>query len=190
MSTPVDRPNGFRAIGTLNGANFDAATFLYSVDASNATAIFPGDALTLEADGNVTPAAAGGIVIGHCAGVVIDEDVVATINQGYLPATTAGTVRVLVGPDILFEIQEDGLVSQLAETSRGANVDLIAGAGSTTTGLSAHEIDSSSLTSAGSAQYRIMYRIDHTENDVGNVGTRWAVRLNTGESHIGTTNGI
>lgn len=186
----TDRPNGFRPVGTLAGAPWNANVFAYNVDSSNATAVFKGDAITLEADGNVTPAAAGGIVLGVCVGVKPNPAVAATMHPGYLPASTAGVVYVSVGRDTLYEIQEDGDSSQLALTSVGANVDHIAGSGSTTTGISAHELDSSTLTSAGSAGFRIVGFIDRADNEVGSTGARWLVMLNHGESHWGTTNGI
>ena len=64
----VDRPSGFRPVGSFSGGSWNGAVRTYPVDASNATAIFPGDAITLEADGNVTPAAAGGVILGAVAG--------------------------------------------------------------------------------------------------------------------------
>lgn len=184
----ADRPNGFTPIMLIDGSPFNGAVRKYSVDATNATAIFPGDAITLEADGNVTPAAAGGVVLGVCTGVVVDRTIAATEHPGYLPATTAGEIYVAVGPNVLYEVQEDGLVSQLAATDVGANIDLIAGAGSTTTGRSAHELDSDTVTSAGSAQFRLVDYIRREDNEVGVANSRWIVRVH--ESHLNATNGI
>lgn len=183
----VDRPNGFRPVGTLSGSPWQGAVRKYPVDASNATAIFEGDAVTLETDGNVTPAAAGGVILGICVGVVIDRSVAATEHPGYIPASTAGYVLVCTAPDALYEVQEDSVGGDLDAASVGANIDHIAGAGSATTGQSGHEIDSSSLTAAGSAGFRIVALSDRPDNAVG-TNAKWLVRVH--ESHFAATNGI
>ena len=183
----VDRPSGFRPVGSFSGGSWNGAVRTYPVDASNATAIFPGDAITLEADGNVTPAAAGGVILGVCVGIEVDRSVAATEHPGYLPATTAGNIRVCVGDDIIYEVQEDSVGSDLALTDIGANIDHIAGAGSTTTGRSAHEIDSSSVTAAGSAGFRIIGKVDRVDNEVG-TNCKWLVRVH--EHHLDQANGI
>lgn len=184
----ADRPNGAVPVMTLDGSPFNGPTRPYAVDASNATAVFRGDFVTLEADGNVTPAAAGGVLLGVVTGVKVDRSVAATEHPGYLPASTAGTVFVAVGEDVLYEMQEDGVTSTLTEADVGANIDIIAGAGSTTTGISAHELDSDTVTSAGSAQLRIVDFIDRPDNATGSTGARWLVKIH--ENHFGQTNGI
>lgn len=184
----TDRPNGFTPIMLIDGSPFNSAIRKYHVDVLNATAIFVGDAVTLEADGNVAPAAAGGVVLGVCTGVVVDREVAATEHPGYLPATTAGDIYVSVGPNVLYEVQEDGAVSTLASTDIGANIDLVAGAGSATTGRSAHELDSDTVTSAGSAQFRLVDYVRREDNEVGVANSKWIVRVH--ESHLNATNGI
>lgn len=192
----VDRPSGATPVGTISGSPWNAAVRPYSVDSSNATAIFVGDFVTLEADGNCTPAAAGGVILGVCVGIKkIAEDefgvsgyhTAPNLDIRYLPASTAGTILVSVGNDILYEVQEDSVGSNLALTDVGANIDLIAGAGSTTTGNSAHELDSSTVTAAGSAQLRIIGKVNRPDNAVG-TNCRWIVRVH--ESHLAATNGI
>lgn len=183
----TDRPRGAIPVGTISGSPWGATVREYNVDSSNATAIFRGDFVTLESDGNVAPAAAGGIVLGVCVGPVVSRTVPATEHPGYLPATTAGKVLVAVGPDVLYEVQEDSDTSNLALTDVGANIDIIAGAGSTVTGVSAHELDSSSVTAAGSAQLRIVGLKAAPDNAVG-TNAKWVVRVH--ESHWTTTNGV
>lgn len=184
-----DSPRGLIPVGTLSGAPLSFALVEMAVDSSNATAIFRGDLVKLEDDGNAAPAAAGDSAYGVCMGVVVDPAVAATIHPGYLPATTAGTILVAVGPDVLFEIQEDSDGGSLALTAVGSNVDIIAGAGSTTTGVSAHEIDSSTSTDAapGSAQLRIVGLVQREDNEVG-TNAKWLVRLN--ENQITTATGL
>lgn len=183
-----DRPSGFTPIMLIDGSPFNSAVRVYPVDAANATAIFVGDAVTLEDDGHVAPAAAGGVVLGVCTGVVVNRTIAATEHPGYLPATTAGYVYVAVGPNVLYEVQEDGVGGALAETNIGNNIDLIAGAGSTTTGRSAHELDSNTATAAGSAQFRIVDYVHRADNDITAVNSKWIVRVH--ESHLNAANGV
>lgn len=175
----IDHPNGAIPIGTVNGSPWNGKGRVYPVDASNATAIFKGDFVILEDDGHCAPAPAGGNVLGVCVGVVYDRSVAATEHPGYLPATTAGSIIVVDSPDMLFEIQEDG---NMGTAVIGSNGDIVAGAGSTTTGVSAHELDSSDVTtndgSAASAQLRVVGYVDRADNDPTLSNGRWIVMIN------------
>lgn len=192
----VDRPKGLVPIGTLDGSPYNAAIREYPVDASNGTAIFIGDAITLEDDGNVTPAAAGGIILGVCVGIKVTGEsgtvdnhgnflstgnLSTTEHPGYLAATTAGRILVAVGPDILYEIQEDSVGGAMVITNIGTNGNLVAGAGSTTTGISAHELDSSDVitndASAATAQLRVVDFVRRPDNEIG-ANAKWVVRIN------------
>lgn len=184
-----DAPRGAIVVSNGNGSSYNGQAREMEVDSSNGTAIFPGDFITLEADGNVAPAAAGGVIYGLCVGVKINPAVAATIHPGYLPASTAGQVYVAVGEDLVFSMQEDSVGGSLALTAVGSNVDIIAGAGSTVTGLSGHEIDSSTSTDGlpGSAQLRIIGLDTRVDNAVG-TNAKWLVKVN--ESHLSNTTGL
>lgn len=182
-------PRGARPAFQGNGSPWSGATRALPVDSSNATAIFPGDFITLEDDGNAAPAAAGGIIRGVCVGVKINPAVAATVHPGYLPASTAGTIYVAEGEGLLYEIQEDSVGGALARTAVGSNVDIIAGAGSTVTGLSGHQIDSSTSTdgSPGSAQLRLVDIVERVDNAIG-TNAKWLVRIV--ESHFASATGL
>ena len=180
----IDRPNGAVAVDTITGAPVTAKLNAYNVDVANATAIFPGDWVKLEADGNVAPAAVGDILIGVCAGVEVapptKEDGFLSNNNigvselpGYLPALTAGVILVTDDPDQLYEIQSDGTIT-IDDT--GDNAEIVAGAGSTTTGRSAHEV--SSTTIVGAAQLRLIRPVKRADNDVTLANGRWVVMIN------------
>jgi hypothetical protein len=175
----VDRPRGAILVGTLSGAPATGKIRAFSVDASNGTAIFPGDFVKLEDDGNVAPAAATNAILGVCTGVKVDRSVAATEHPGYLPASTAGTVFVCVDKDAIYEIQEDGNATAAVV---GTNADIVAGTGSTTTGMSAHELDSSDATandaSAASAQLRIIGYPDREDNDITATNAKFYVIIN------------
>lgn len=177
----VDRPNGLVPIGTIDGSPWNANVREHDVDSSNGTAIFPGDAVILEDDGNVAPytGSSGGNLLGVCVGVKVDRSVAETEHPGYLPASTAGTILVSTGSDVLYEIQEDNDSTALTSAAKGSNADVLATAGSTTTGRSAHELDRSTITdgSPGSAQLELIDYVDRVDNEAGDFA-KWIVRIN------------
>ena len=177
----IDRPNGLRPIRMLDGSAYNASIMEFPVDASNGTAIFKGDAVILEDDGNVAPATAGGVILGVCVGVVVNRAVAATEHPGYLPASTAGTVLVEIGTNVVFEIQEDSVGGAMVATNVGSNGDFVATAGSTTTGRSAYELDSSDViakdASAATATLRVLKLSSRTDNEIG-TEAKWEVIIN------------
>lgn len=173
----ADRRNGFVPIGTMDGSAYVANLRPEVVDSSNGTAFFIGDAVLRDTDGKVSPAPAGSTqTIGVCRGVVVDRSVPLTEHPGYLPASTAGTILVEEGPNVIYEIQEDSDTLNLATTAIGSNVDFVAGAGSTATGVSGYEIDSETPTNTTDS-LRVVQFIDRPNNTVG-ANARWGVIFN------------
>ena len=170
----ADRPNGARTVRHLDGTTAIPSN-PYSVDASNSTAIFLGDFVIAEADGNVAPytGTGGGNLLGVCVGVADDYG---DLSRRHLPATTAGTIWVADSPDTVFDIQEDDAGTALTLAARGSNCDVLATACSTTTSQSAHEIDRSTVTSA-TAQLRLLRLVDRDDNDYGD-SAEWEVVIN------------
>ena len=169
-----DRPSGARPARHQDGATAIPAN-KYSVDASNGTAIFLGDFVIAEADGNVAPytGTGGGSLLGVCIGVYDDYG---DLSRRYLPASTAGSIMVADSPDQIFEVQEDDAGTALTKAAEGANCDVLATAGSATTGISAHEIDRSTVTSA-TAQLRLQRLVPRDDNDYGD-SAKWEVIIN------------
>lgn len=177
----TDRPSGARPVRYLGGAPYNGACTPYPVDSSNATAIFVGDFIIREADGNVAPytGSSGGDLLGVCVAVgpnsttYMDPD---NPSRRYLPASTAGTVLVADDPYIVFEVQEDDGGTALVAGDAGANCDVLATAGSTTTGQSAHEIDRSTIVTS-TAQLRLIRLVDRQDNAHGDYA-KWEVLIN------------
>ena len=166
----VDNPRGARPVKRMDGGPVNVAN-KWSVDSSNGTAIFIGDFIKLEADGYVAPAGAGGSILGVCVGVLGDYG---DLTRRYLPASTAGDILVCDDPWTIFEVQEDSDSSALTFANIGSNADLIAGSGSTTTGISAHEIDSSDVKTAV-AQLRIIAAVPRADNAIGDQADWWVM---------------
>lgn len=184
----VSRPNGARPVFTISGSPWMGMVRKYPVDSSNGTAIFRGDFITLEDDGNVAPAAAGGILLGVCVGVEVSRTVPATEHPGYLPASTAGNILVCVGPDVIYEVQEDGAGGAMVAGNVGSTGNMVAGAGSTTTGNSGHLLDSSDViandASPTSAQLLVFKLSDRIDNEIG-LSAKWFVRISESAFALG-----
>ena len=178
-----DRPNGFRFAKSLTGAPVSAMIRLYNVDSSNSTAVFLGDAVTLEADGNVAPAASGNTILGVVVGVGVDNVDhgetgyynPANLEQRHLPGSTAGIVGVIPAEGNLFEVQ----TATALDLAQGDPADLSAGAGSTTTGVSAHEI-----TTASNNDVKVVEQVTTPDNDTSLVNARYIVMFPSVEHAI------
>jgi hypothetical protein len=94
----------------------------------------------------------------------------------YCPASTAMYIAVVDDPYVIFEVQEDSDGGALDAGASHANCDVIVGTGSSTTGLSAMEIDSSGVTSS-TAMLRLLRIAPREDNAVGNQ-CKWHVLIN------------
>lgn len=155
----LDSPKGFQVIDDINGGgntNFQP----YTVDSANATAIFQGDPITLEADGNVKPSAAGdGVSVAAVAHTFKDSD---GNSIKFLPALTGGTIGGLPVKGQVFSIQSDsGTV--VNATDINATVDFVAGTGDQTTGRSRYELDSSNIGTG--QQLRMLGKVESVGQD-------------------------
>jgi len=135
----------------------------YTITSGLAENIFTGDAVILAADGTLQPAAATEVnilgVFGGCSYTANDGSY---IYSEYWPTGTVATdiiAYVYDDPYIVFKVQSAGTPAQ---TNIGNCADIVAGAGSTTTGSSGFEI--SGTMAAGTAQTKILAIYDSPEN--------------------------
>lgn len=185
----VDKPSGFRPVRYMNGTPWNGAVNIYYHSASNATAIYRGD--LVQADGTNDEATAKyPSVTAHVAaqednvGVAIgfgDTPNIAVRNSNlnsvqYCPASTAMYIAVVDDPNVLFEVQEDSDGTTLTAAAVYGYADVLATAGSSTTGRSAMELDRSSI--GDSAATLQVYRlVDREDNALGDYA-KWLVRIN------------
>lgn len=185
----VDRPNGAKAVDSLTGSPISGKLREYTVDASVNTTnpIFPGDFVTLDADSGTVIAVTGVTqeVLGVCAGVIPVNSVPAdgfmsnsslaeTEYPGYIAASKDGKVLVNVDPNQIYEVQEDSTGSNLAAENVGETVDITPTVGSTTTGRSAHELDSSSV---GQSQQLLIHGLATTPDNAVGTNAKWYVSI-------------
>lgn len=184
----VDSPFGLRPTRHKNGAPYNGAASIYYVPASDGTALYIGDPVIVAGSGDsrgvpsVTraTAAGGSYITGVVVGVFSADNgkpVKLRDDELYRAASTEAYVLVADDPDIVFEVQEDSVGAALAATNIGQNVDLVAGTGSTATGLSGWEIDSSTAATTGTLQCKILRLVDREDNEIGNQA-KWEVMIN------------
>jgi len=178
----ANTPFGLRPVRHRSGAPYNGAATRYFVPASDSTALYIGDPVIIagssDADGVATvtrATAAGGAFL---LGPVVSVESETRDSLTYRAASTARYVWVADDPDLQFEIQEDGVGGALAVTSVGQNVDLVAGTGSTVTGLSGFQADSSTAATTNTLQLRIMGFSRRIDNEVGNANAKMLVSIN------------
>ena len=175
-------PFGLRPVRHRNGAPYNGAATRYYVPASDSTALCLGDPVIIagsaDADGVATvtrATAAGG---NYLLGAVVSVEPVTRDSTVYREASTARYVWVADDPDLVFEVQEDGVGGALAAANVGQNVDLIAAAGSTVTGFSGFMADSSTAATTNTLQLRILGFSQKIGNEPGNANAKMEVAIN------------
>lgn len=154
----------------------------YFVPSSDGTALFVGDPVTVVGTGvstngvpHVTRSTAGNAQ--QITGVIVGFEADGIIPTIYRPASTARYLLVCDDPDALFEIQEDAVGGALAVTGISANAELIAGSGSTITGISGWMLDSSTTPGDASSQLRVERFVDRADNEVAVANAKVIVRI-------------
>jgi len=166
----ADKAFGLRPLGNLSGTG-SQKQYGYEIADNQAGAIFQGDLVTLK-DGYILqfdPAS-------HTAAVGVfngcfytDPTTGKPTFSNYYPGSvniTQGkiTADVLDDPNQMFLIQNDGTS---AATDYGKNADIVIGTGSTTTGVSANELDTSSIATTAALNLKVIGLWDVPNNAVG-----------------------
>ena len=205
----ADNPTGLSPVRHRNGANYNGAVNPYYVSAGYGTAMFIGDPVLKFTDGSnaaaVTVPGAGSFAIGTLPEVRLAPVTDATKITGVIvafsadpdnltlkhnPASTERVAWVCDDPDVIFEIQADGIVTT---TMIGLNAQMIAThAGSATTGISGRELDISSDPPAAddSNQLLIMRLVNREDNDTELTHSQVEVMINQHTQTQGTVGAL
>tara|TARA_B110000211_G_scaffold206842_1_gene242175 strand:- start:303 stop:857 length:555 start_codon:yes stop_codon:yes gene_type:complete len=161
----VDAAFGLAPVRHLSGNGYSRAN-VYTITSGLAENIFTGDAVIITADGVITPHTATEVNnIGVFAGVSYTASDGSYVYSQYWPTgTTATNIKAYVydDPYTVFKVQSAGTIAQ---TNVGNCADLVAGAGSTTTGQSGFE--SSGTMAAGTATVKILGLYETPDNAMG-----------------------
>lgn len=192
----LDSAFGLRPIRHRNGAPYNGAFNSYYVPSTYATALFIGDPVVKTGTSNtaeVSAPGAGKFGIGTLpeinkatagdgnpiTGVIVGFAPISTnLNLNYNTASTARIVYVCDDPDVVFLIQADGAI---AAADVGLNAVLIyTNAGSTVSGLSGVELDTTSDVPAADASNQLtIQRVYNSEtNEAASAWTHVEVKIN------------
>lgn len=190
----TDIPAGFTPIKHLNGMSWCGKVNTYYIPATDSTALFIGDAVksggSADATGKfptVTQVTAGDAVRGVIVGFGEDpHTMVQPVNEyrTHRAANEALYCLVVDDPDVIFEIQEDGVGGTLAATSVGLSADIIVGTGNTVNGKSGMELDSSTA-SVNAATMKILRLMNREDNALGE-HAKWEILFGEHEMRLST----
>jgi len=190
----LDTPFGFKPVKHLNGSPWNGKANVYYVPSTDNTAIFKGDAVkgagaadTTGKYPTVAQATAGAAVRGVVVGFGDNPYTMThpdTPNRTYRPAATAMYVFVVDDPQVIFEVQEDSDANSITAAMVGLSANFVVGSGSTTTGKSAMELDSSDTATDTTGNCRILRLVDREDNALGDYA-KWEVLF--GEHELGLT---
>jgi hypothetical protein len=137
----ANRPSGFTPVAYLNGAPWNGKARLYSIAAAYSTALYIGDPVISAGSANADgiPTIARGAATGALRGVIVGlgtkEGLMANpsnLDITYRPGAAQATdwyAMVVDDPNVVFEIQEESVATQLAAAEIGLNQISVAGTG-------------------------------------------------------------
>ena len=189
----TDAPRRTVPIKHLDGSPYNGATGEYKIADAYNTTIFTGDYVKMTATGYVELAAAGNTSLGVFQGCSYTDANGKPTWSPYWPASTStfnsegAKAYVADAPDLIFEMQMDSDGATPSQADVGTNADFISThTGSTVTGQSKMEVDTSTCTTA-TANLRILRFVPRADNEVGNYAK---VEVLINEHFYKTTTGI
>ena len=167
----VDKAFGLRALGNLS-ATGSQKQFGYQIADNQSGAIFQGDLVTLK-DGFILQfdPSSHTAAVGVFNGVFYTDPTTGKPTfKNFYPGSvniTTGTIQadVLDDPNQLFIMQSD---EDIEQADFGKNADVVVGTGSTTTGVSAMELDSSTIATTAALNLKLIGIYDTPGNALGN----------------------
>ena len=183
----TNAPFGFKPVGYFNGTPWNGKYNVYYIPVGNASIIYRGDLVSMAGSGSADglypdvarTAAAGITIVGVAIGFGTTPNFMSdptNLSRMYCPVSTEMYCAVVDDPNVIFEVQEDSDGGAIAVTALGNNADIVATAGSTTTGTSGMVLDSSDVKTT-TAQIRILRLANRPDNVLGNYA-KWLVRIN------------
>ena len=177
----IDKAFGLRALGNLS-ATGGQKQFGYEIQDNQSGAIFQGDLVTVfdgylvQFDPTSHTAAVG--VFNGCN--YVDPTTGKPTFSNYYPGSvniTQGKIiaDVIDDPNQLFTIQAD---EDVVQADIGKNADVVVGTGSTVTGVSAMELDSSTVANTAALNLKIVGFLSTPANEAGENNVVVVVKIN------------
>jgi len=197
----ADRPRGFTPVRHLNGSPWNGAVEVFYHSTADATAIYKGELVI----GIVGLAGAGSDPLGKFPGCIAASkaaqdtqhllgvawtfgntpDVAARVDNlnaaNYCPASTGMYIGVITDPSTVFSIQDSGGTA-LTAVQIGSYIDIstftsATACGSTTTGRSYMEVDTSSIGASNAHMCRVLRLSPRPDNELSSWAD-WEVIIN------------
>lgn len=176
----ANSPRGLVPVKNADGSAWNGQTVMYYCAATNSQAMYRGDPVILagSADPNgvatiqLASTGTSARITGAIVGWVPSPTILA---NGHRLASTAEYALVAAGPNLVYEVQEDGT---LALASVGLNIDLTAGSGSNVTGWSGYQAKTSTASSGATHQMRILGFSQVTDNTAASANSKLLLRIN------------
>ena len=191
----VSEKFGLRPYRKLDGTPLVGAQNRYTIASGYATAIYQGDLVEPLTSGNIQKHGANtsDAVVGVFNGCFYtDPTTKKPTFRNHFPASLSpgdGIAFVADDPNQLFIAQQDSAAGNIVAADLNLNADLVFGAGSTTTGMSGVEIDSSSKNTTAALQVKLLDFYDAPSNDATANNSVLVIKINNHQlgSHTGTT---
>jgi len=185
-----DNAFGLRPFQKMDGSVWAGTGNEYIITTSVTTASYVGSLVKLaggaSSDGVPTvdsEVSAGDVMAGVIMGFDGTQD-----SPTHRLADTERVCWVCDDPSVLFEVQEDGLVTPIPASAIGRNAALVGfTSGSTSTGRSAIEIDSDSVESTATLDVQIRRLSRRPDNTLGDANAKFLVQLNNHQFVDGAT---
>lgn len=191
----VDAAFGLRPIRYVSGAPYNGACNKYYIPATDTdSAAYIGSLVKLTGAGDADglPVVTANVAADDAViGVVVGVEPVTHESTVYRENSTARYVWVADDPNLLFEVQEDSVGGALTAGAVGATCSLTGfTTGSTTSGLSGIEIDSSLLSETADTNDDVfIVRLSQRQGNAIGANAVWEVRLNN-HAMINATTGV
>lgn len=199
----VSRINGFRPVKSITGAPYSGAANLYFVPSSDSTVIMVGDAVKLAGDarsatGAPTVTRCGatdtpvGVVVGILFTGVGDLTNVPPVDNLNTPvyrrASTDRYLLVADDPNLVYEVQYAGtsVAAATITANVGLNGQFTTTAGSTASGSSGMQLDSSGLATTATLPLKVVGFPNRPDNIPGDTYFSYYVKLNSISTGTGT----
>ena len=175
---------GASLVKTQGASGYTGKVSTYDVAVGHSTLLAIGDFVTITGTATVATgvaladaSSAGGLITGTIVGFTPN---ISNLEQKGLPASTAGSVKVQVDPDALYELEISG--APLTVVDVGSNADVVVTAATTSGNLvrSNMTLNGSGVAGSGAtAQVRIVGLVPPTDGTViGAIGNLAIVRIN------------
>ena len=179
----IDAAFGLRPIAKVGSApGGTTGTTKYSIADNQSTAIFTGDPVKYKNDGTVEVATAGDASCGVFMGCFYtDPDTSKPTFRRHFPASLSpgdAIAFVCDDPDQMYVAQQDSVGANAVAANLNENANLVFGSGSTTTGISGVEIDSSTLATTATHQVRLVAFYDTPGNDATANNSDLVIKIN------------